>query len=790
MSQSKWKNSLKDSVKKVRTSMHHISERFPALHYVKVGLKVVGRAVLTLVLISIITGSIVAGAMVLYVFNGVDGDIDVDLSKLQLSYTSFIYVDNEATGEPVEVQRLHGSEDRVWVDFEKIPQAMKDAAIAIEDQRFYQHHGVDWKRTIGAAVNSFVNIYGNRQGGSTITQQLIKNLTDDDEVSFSRKLREIKRALEFEKHYLKDDILEAYLNTIHLGSGCDGVQAAANRYFGKDVSELNLAECASIIGITQYPTKYNPLINPEANKEKQEIVLKAMLDQGKISESEYQEAVNYELVFTGYSNTTSPTYIQNYYVDMVIEDVINDLQEDLGYEYSYAERLIYNGGLKIYTAMSNKVQSAIESVYTYPGRFPANTEAAEIPQGAIMVMDYEGRILGVAGGIGEKTGNRDWNRATNSKRQVGSSMKPLSAYAPAIETDQITYSTLIPNEPITITENGETRLWPPNYSGVASGGSVTVENALKRSLNTVAARIVNDLGVDFSFKFCKERFELDSLVDPTDRALSPLALGGMTEGLTVKEMTAAYQTFGNGGKYYEPYSYYRVEDNEGNVLLENNPVGRQVLSEDTAYVMNRLMTRVMTAGGTGYLGNFRSDMTIFAKTGTSGDDATSTNVWFAGGTPYYVAVAWYGYDNPKHLAKYMTGGARDGWRNVMEQIHQGLAGADFESCDDVVTRTYCEDTGLLASSSCTRRAYGYYKRSNIPPVCSGHSTNTSSESSSGSNETGGTNNHTGGTENEAEGETNGTTGGDTAGGLVGRVTDEINRWINGGSTSSSQPANG
>ncbi|MCI8497570.1 MAG: penicillin-binding protein [Clostridiales bacterium] len=755
MSQSKRKNSLKSSVGKAKASMHQILERFPALHYIKIGLKVLGRAALTLVLIGVITGSIVVGAMVLYIFNGVDGEIDADLSKLQLSYTSFIYVNNEATGEPVEAQRLHGAQDRVWVDFEKIPQSMKDAAIAIEDQRFYQHHGVDWKRTIGAAVNSFVNIYGNRQGGSTITQQLIKNLTEDDEVSFSRKLREIKRALEFEKNYLKDDILEAYLNTIHLGSGCDGVQAAANRYFNKDVGDLNLAECASIIGITQYPTKYNPLINPDANKEKQEIVLKAMLDQGKISESEYREAVNYKLVFTGYNYTQSPTYVQGYYVDMVIEDVINDLQERLGYEYGYAERLIYNGGLKIYTAMSNKVQTAIDTVYTNQESFPANVQAAEIPQGAIMVMDYEGRILGVSGGIGVKEGNRDWNRATNSKRQVGSSMKPLSAYAPAVETNQITYSTVIPNEPITIKENGVSRKWPPNYSGVSSGGSVTVENALKRSLNTVAARIVDNLGVDFSFKFCKERFELDSLIDPTDRALSPLALGGMTEGLTVKEMTAAYQTFGNGGKYFEPYSYYRVEDNEGNVLLENNPVGRQVLGEDTAYVMNRLMTRVMTPGGTGYLGNFRSDLTIFAKTGTSGDDATSTNVWFAGGTPYYVAVSWYGYDNPKHLAKYMTGGARDGWKKVMEQIHQGMPGADFEGCDDVVARTYCEDTGLLASGSCTRRAYGYYKRSNIPPSCSGHSAVSTMTSEPTGGNTGGNTGGTGNNTNHTDHQNNG-----------------------------------
>lgn len=689
-------------------------------------LSVILRAFLTVLLVGVISGTIVAGALTIYIFNGEDADTNIDLKKLQLNYTSIMYANNPQTGEPIEVERLHGTEDRVWVSFDKIPKYLKEAAIAIEDKRFYQHQGVDWRRTFYALFNSFSGAAG-RQGGSTITQQLIKNLKEDDEVSFARKIREIRRALEFEKKNDKDSILEAYLNTIHLGNGCQGVQSASIRYFGKSVDQLNLAECASIIGITQYPTRYNPLINPDHNKEKQELVLKEMFDQGKITQAEYDEAVAYKLVFQKVNPTDSNTKIQSYYTDMVIEDVIRDLQSKMGYEKSYATQLIYNGGLRIYSAVDLNVQKVMEEVYSDPENFP-EVNAAVTPESAMMIMNYEGRILGVTSGIGKKTTNRGWNMATRSKRQVGSAMKPLSAYAPAIENNQVNWSSLIPNEPFMY----QGSMYPINYGNAKTGGNVTIQDALARSLNTVAARLVNDMGLENSFNFCVDRFHCNSLIRYaevngkvlSDITLSSLALGGMTDGLTVREITSAFQTFGNGGNYYDSYSYFRVEDSEGNVLLENQPMPAKVIGSDTAYVMNRLMTTVVSQGnGTGYAAGFRrGNMDIFAKTGTSGTRADSTDFWFVGGTPYYLGGAWYGYKIPKGMPSNLRGGARDAWKKIMEKLHEDLPGKEFEKDPGVVVRTYCKDTGLLASSSCKNRGTGYYKSSSggIPPVCAGH----------------------------------------------------------------------
>lgn len=701
-------------------------------------LSIIGKVLLSALLIMVITGSIVAGAMTIYIMK-MDKGTDIDLGQMNLNYTSFLYEKDDVTGEWVKTEEYHGQENRTWVDFDQIPQYMKDAAVAIEDQRFYQHKGVDWKRTIGAMINSFVPIYGGRQGGSTITQQLIKNLTDDTDVSFSRKIREIMRALEFEKTNNKDDILCAYLNTIALGSGCHGVQAAANKYFGKDVSQLNLAECASIIGITKYPTRYNPLLYPENNKERQLTVLAEMLRQGKISQAEYDEAVAYPLEFNPSSTLEEDvTHVQSWYSDMVFEDVVDSLVEELGYDRKYAQTMLFTQGLRIYSAVDRDAQAAVEEVYSDPSNFPSIKAASE-PQSGIVVMDYTGRIVATAGAIGEKTDTRVFSRATMAKRQTGSSIKPLTTYGPALEFDKITYSTVYPDEPLTIKQNGKLTKWPPNYNDRWSYENVTVQKGLEKSLNTISARILEDIGIDASFDFAKDRFHLDSLIDSeeingityTDRDRSPLALGGMTKGLTVLEMTAAFQTFGNGGLYYEPYSFYRVEDADGNVLIEKAKEGEgssasRTLSSDTAYIMNRLMTQVVD-GSSGTGREIRNNgywpeskgMEIFAKTGTSGADNDSTNVWIVGGTPYYVAGVWYGFDTPKALPKSIVNGAKYGWAKSMRGIHADLENIKFPADDSVVMRTYCEDSGLLAGNSCTHKKLGYYKKTNIPGVCNG-----------------------------------------------------------------------
>ena len=341
-----------------------------------------------------------------------------------------------------------------------------------------------------------------------------------------------------------------------------------------------------------------------------------------------------------------------------------------------------------------------------------------------MVMDYEGRILGVAGATGEKTQSRAFNRATMAKRQTGSSIKPLSVYSPGIELDKITYSTVYDDTP-PFKLRGEP--WPNNYSGTYTDQPTTIANGLERSLNTIAAGVVKDLGYNTCFDFAKERYHLENLIDEpedetekSDRDVGSMALGGVN-GLTLREMTAAFAAFGNGGLYYEPYSYYKVEDNDGNVLLENAPTPDRAISSDTAWVMNRMMTQVIDGSqGTARSARFRSGMELFAKTGTAGNDTLgSTDAWLIGGSPYYVTGSWYGFDKMKDIGSAVTTGAVAGWKMVMSLIHKHLDNAKFDADPNVVTRTYCADSGLLAGAGCSHTGTGYYKKSNIPTTCDG-----------------------------------------------------------------------
>lgn len=689
------------------------------------------KTILTLVLIFCIAGTIVASGIAYYVFNMVDDNSGIELEHLSLNETSIVYSLDEETQLPVEETRLHGSENRIWIDLEEMPQDMLDAAVAIEDKRFWEHHGVDWKRTAGSLVNSFVSIYGSNAGGSTLTQQLIKNLTGEDEVSFDRKIKEIMRALDLEKKYDKDEIIEAYLNTIHLGAGCDGIQAAANKYFDKDAKDLNLAECASIIGITQYPVKYNPLIHEKENKERQEVILYQMLEQGYITQEEYEEAVNYELVFAEQEEFSDTMYVESDYTDMVCTAVVNDLQEELGYTKSYAQRMLYYGGLRIYMAVDNNIQGIVEDYFVDEDNFPKKRGAIQ-PQASMCIMGYDGRIVGVAGRIGEKTKSQAFNRATQSQRAIGSSMKPIGSYGPGINENVITWSTKIENQPIIV----DGKRWPPNYGGGAYGEPVTVQYALMRSLNTVAVRVVDQLGLEKSYDYATNRFGLSLVKSKTinytqkdgtpasrtvsDVTYSSLALGGFTYGINTLQLAAAFQAFGNGGKYYEPWCYYYVTDAQGNILLEHSSNAVTAIESDTAWVMNNMLRTVVGSGGTGPAAVWSGSWTIFAKTGTSGSSADTYDVTFCGGTPYYVAATWFGFDTPQNLSSSLTSGAIQTWRNVMKNVHSGLSPSkSFEADSSVVRAEYCAASGNLIGAGCPSGGTGFYRSSNVPPVCNG-----------------------------------------------------------------------
>lgn len=771
---------------------------------IKGTLSVIGKTFLTIFLIMVITGSIVASVLTVYVVNFMDDQTEFNLRDLKLKYTTTLYAQS-AEGESYPLQMIKGDENRIWVSFNEIPEQMQLAAMAAEDRRFQAHQGVDWKLTFAAFANLVIPFRENGVvGGSTITQQLIKNITNDKEVRVDRKIREIFRALALEKEYSKDDIMESYLNTIALGNNCLGVQAAANLYFGKNVNELDIAECAAIIAITQNPSKYELLRHEAANKDRRNYILDYMLETelanletrrkgedknefgpvtgGKLTDSEYkaqkkeleaqyEAAKEQKLVIKSSTAQQTRSEIYSYFVDYVIEDVIADLMEQHNYEYQAAWNLVYNGGLSIYTTVDERVQNVLDKDFItneinydpatsifqkIDGRYIINggkdygdSLGEQQPQSAMVIMDYSGHILGMAGARGEKTGDRTFNLATDGVRQTGSSIKPISVYAPAIDLDLVHWSYIMEDSAFgylldgqlvrtapamasavqevdedgnvveqTIAQPGNP--WPVNYyKGYV--GNVTIDRAIQNSINTVAVKTLDLLTPQVSYDFLKNSLGIE--LPKADIDYSPLALGGMSGGISVLDMTAAYQIFGNGGLYYEPTSYYKVVDNMGNVLLEANDVPRRAISEDSAEVMNKLLQSTVT-GGTGSPAAI-PNMPTMGKTGTSSMDKDQ---WFLGGTPYYVAGVWFGYDKANAgIPRYSPYPPPQIWKRVMAEVSEGMERKEFPTSGGVVSMSYCAESGDLALSSCPRTGTGWYKESALPGNCSVHSGATNAE---------------------------------------------------------------
>lgn len=700
------KKNLKKSKNKKKKKKDYSSPKYKIFRILMGILMIVG--VVAVVCISV---------MSIYAYSVVHGDAVFDLNeqKYAQSQTSFIY-GYDKNNKEVELTKLHGDENRIWVNLEDMSEYLPKAFVSIEDKRFEKHNGVDWIRTAGVIVKP-QNL--GKQGGSTITQQLIKNLTDEKQVTVARKFNEILSALNLERYFEKDDILEAYLNTIYLSEGCYGVKTAAEEYFGKDVKDLNIAECACIAGITQFPTKYDPLINTEENKTRQKQVLGAMLEEGAITQEQYDEAINYKLIFTNSkeykgsqvsSNVdgSKTNVIDSWYIDYVIRTVIDDLIEN-GYTKRKAQALVYGGGLKIYTAIDFDVQDALETVYeNRKGVYEENS------QSAMVVMDYKGRVLGIVGGLGKKDNVMGFNRAVDAKRQPGSAFKPLAVYAPALEKSlkdpnfDFYWSTLIkdaPTEDIKV----DGKPWPTNEGGGYSSKKLTIQSGIARSLNTISARTLLQVGLDYSYNFLTEKFHISSMIDQ-DCAPAPLATGALTNGASVLDITAAYQAFGNGGKYYYPYCYYKVTDFQGNTILESTPdtTNEQALSESTAWIMNKLLQTVMTSGtGTTYK---ISGVQCIGKTGTT---TGSVDRYFVGGTPEYIAAVWYGFDQQKEVRQ-TPNPSGILWKNVMNEIYssKGINKKEFPDYDGITRRAYDSSNGLLANYSSGN--YGWYDKNNLP----------------------------------------------------------------------------
>lgn len=633
----------------------------------------VAKIVVTVLLVILTTTLLLACVFAFYVKTCLTEDIDVSLSDYQLSESSIIYCETSA-GEYKELATLHSSENRIWVDLEDIPDYLVKALVAIEDHRFYEHKGVDWYRTVGAM---FTMLTGGDDsfGGSTITQQLIKNLTGNKEVTVQRKLIEIFQALEFEKKYDKDEIIEWYLNAVYFGEGCDGIYTAAQKYFGKEPSQLTLAESASIVGIVNLPTYYSPFYSEENNKERQETVLRRMYELGYISYDEYEEAKNEQLVFTRSDNEVADQEIYSYYVEAVIKDVTEDLMEQKGISQDTARQLLYNGGYRVYSCLDPYIQECVDNVYLDVENFPKPYRANDQQlQSAMVIMDpYTGEVVAMSGGVGEKTGNLVLNRATDALRAPGSSFKPLAVYAPAIELGLITPSTLVndaPREEVEMSQNQ----WYPNNSDFQYRGIIDIATGVRLSLNTVAAQVLDKLGLDASTNFLKNKLGITSLV-PDDYNYASLALGELTNGISVLEMAQAYCTFDNSGIFTEARTYSRVTDAAGNIVLDNQPKTHVAMKSSTATNITSLLFSAANYG-TGSESIF-SGQAIAGKTGTS---SYNWNRWFAGYTPYYVGVVWTGFDQPEQMYVYGNPAAQV-WRRVMQQVHAGLEYKSFPAAD-------------------------------------------------------------------------------------------------------------
>lgn len=672
-------------------------QKSPVLQGIKGFLKWLMMILGTLLLIGAATGAILACYGANYVTSVIMPEVEESMSGLNLMSSStdltsaIYYYDNASDSYQVE-QILYGTENRVWVSYEDIPENLVNATIAIEDKRFWEHGGVDWVRTGSAVLKMFTG--GRQEGGSTITQQLIKNVTDERDVTVKRKVMEIFQALEFDSTHTKEETMEWYLNQIYLGKGCYGIYTAAQTYFGKELDELTLTECAALISITNNPSAYNPFNYPENNLKRRCLVLDQMCDQGYITEEARDAAKAEELVlFYGEVEEEEVTETQDeyysWYTETVIVEVAEDLAELYGIDEKSARQMIYSGGLQIYSCMDPNIQAHVDDVYVSGDLLKGHqSNKGQELRSAITVIDNDtGAVVAVAGDVGEKTGNRIWNMATDTLRPPGSSIKPLSVYAPAVEMGMITPNSLIEDSSIRLTDG---TLYPTSNAGKKpTGEQVTVNYGLQQSLNTVAVQVLQRVSPQYSFNFLQERFGITSLEEgyttstgkyKTDLALAPLACGGLTRGVSVYEMTAAYAVFARDGIYTEPYVYTVVTDSNGEVVLAQDgysisydaagtPIisgyaaGQPVLKESTVRDMDEMLENVVK-NGTGKSAQING-VKVAGKTGTTDDDYDR---WFAGYTDDYTAAVWTGYENSESI-NYDGNPSVVLWQKVMAGIH-------------------------------------------------------------------------------------------------------------------------
>lgn len=611
-----------------------------------------------------------------------------DPGNLKMALTTSLYdKDNNVFAT------LHGGENRLPASLEEIPDYLQKAVIAIEDARFYQHHGIDLRSIARAAFTNL--IYREiKEGGSTITQQLAKNaFIENPQRTFRRKIQEAILALQLERIYTKEEILEQYLNIVYFGPGAYGVKAAAQVYFGKDVKDLTLAESALLAGIIQSPARYSPLIkgNEQAAKERQAVVLSNMVKYGFIDQAQADKALQEKLIFNNQPPKATPKY--PYFVDAVIEEA-SQLLEENGIDAGE----LFRGGLRVYTTLDPKIQAKMEEVYSNTANFPKSASDRQVESAMVVLDPHTGEIRGLIGGR-QYTARRGLNRATQAERQPGSTIKPLVVYAPALEKG-FPPATVIDDVPTTFPSSPKP-FAPVNYDG-RYRGLISMREAIRWSVNVAAVKMLHTIGVDTGFQYGKN---LGLPLKDGDRHLA-LALGGITTGVTPLQMAAAYGVFANQGVYVTPHTVTRITDSAGRDLAVNTPKQRVVMSEQIAYLMTDMLQTVIKSG-TGQRAQFGRPAA--GKTGTTslpdlpafkGLDG-STDAWFVGYTPELVAAVWMGYDqtDPQHYLRGVAGGSYPAliWRQVMQEALKGVPVKDFPRPPGIVYADVDAKSGLLPS---------------------------------------------------------------------------------------------
>lgn len=728
----------------------------------KVGLTVV-KAVLICLLVLIVAGGC-AG------YGIVKGLIDSapDISNMNVAPTASATYIYDQTGKPIQ-KLTEPTSNRTLVKITDIPLDLQHAVVAIEDERFYQHNGIDVKGIIRAGIIGVTSGHFS-EGASTITQQLLKNNVFTDWVTetnliekFKRKFQEQYLAIKLEEVMTKEQILEDYLNTINLGAGAYGVQAAAHRYFNKDVSELTLSESTVLAGISQNPTAYDPILYPTNNADRRETVLKKMVEQEYITQEQMDEALADD-VYSRIQKTdseTEQTSVYTYYVDALIDQVMDDLQTELGYSYLQAYKALYSGGLKVYSAQDDTIQQICDEEFANPANYPsfvqtgldyalsiqqkdgevmsygtsdllayfqANgepdfnllfddddtarsyaeqykqsvlktgdtvlTERVSLipqPQASVVIMDQStGFVKAIVGGRGKKEASLTLNRATSTRRQPGSTFKIVSTYAPAIDSAGMTLATVFDDEPYAYTTGVEVKNWD-SYNQYK--GMTTIRDAITNSVNVVAVKCLTQITPRLGFDYA-EKFGISTLYDDVNLDVrQPLALGGVTDGVVNKELTAAFAAIANKGQYNKPKFYTKIEDVNGNTLIDNSPVSTTVIKDSTAFLLTSAMQDVVTRGTAS--GINLGEMAVAGKTGTTDD---YRNIWFVGYTPYYTCGIWGGYDNNDELPEgdiYHTY-SKVLWNSIMTRIHAELPAMQFEAPANIVKTTVCRKSGKLA----------------------------------------------------------------------------------------------